>query len=375
MKTNPTQRHAGSPRAIQHIETNREDAVCTIPQYKTGSKGVNYDNIIAQVIADSPINFFVIDDAGVVTIGLGRGGEPVDIKSQELVGRSIYDISQDIPEVKTLIPELLKEKTGITTLHLRDRELDIWHTPLRDDRGRRVGSAVIIINVTERWRIEEKLREEQALLEDMLRYHERDRKLIAYEIHDGLVQDITAAHMLLTFLSNSNLPPSQIRNEVGKTVGLVKKALDEARQLIGGLRPPILDELGVISALSVLIDGLQSDHLTIDFTAKVQFERLEPLLEETIFRIVQQAINNIQCHSRAEQAEVRLTQEGEWLHLEIKDWGIGFDPASVSEDRFGLQGIRERARLMRGRAVIDSAPGKGTRIIVDLPVAYTLEKN
>ena len=105
----------------------------------------------------------------------------------------------------------------------------------------------------------------------------------------------------------------------------------------------------------------------------MQFERLEPLLEATIYRIVQQAINNIQRHSRAERAEIRLTQQGDWIHLEIQDWGIGFDPSSVSEDRFGLQGIRERARLMRGRAVIDSAPGKGTQINVDLPVAYPLE--
>ena len=83
----------------------------------------------------------------------------------------------------------------------------------------------------------------------------------------------------------------------------------------------------------------------------------------------EKAINNIQCHSRADRAEIRLTQQGEWLRIEIQDWGIGFDPSNVDKDRFGLQGIRERARLMRGRVVIDSAPGKGTQIIVELPVA------
>jgi signal transduction histidine kinase len=131
--------------------------------------------------------------------------------------------------------------------------------------------------------------------------------------------------------------------------------------------------MGVVLAISYLIDNIPHKKLAIEFSAKVQFERLEPLLEATIFRIVQQSINNIQRHSRADRAEVRLTQQGEWVYLEIQDWGIGFDPSSVSKDRFGLQGIRERARLMRGRAVIDSAPGNGTRINVDLPVAYTLD--
>ena len=159
------------------------------------------------------------------------------------------------------------------------------------------------------------------------------------------------------------------REQVQEASRLVQKALDEARQLIGGLRPPILEEMGVVSAISYLIDNLPRNKIAIDFDAKVQSERFEPLLEATIYRIVQQAINNIQRHSRASRAKIGLTQQGNWIHVEIQDWGIGFDPSSVNEDRFGLQGIRDRARLMRGRAVIESAPGKGTHINVDLPVA------
>ncbi len=165
------------------------------------------------------------------------------------------------------------------------------------------------------------------------------------------------------------MPDGEAREQIQEASRLVQKAVDEARRLIGGLRPPILEEMGVVSAISYLIDNLPHNKLTIDFSAKVQSERFEPLLEATIYRIVQQAINNIQRHSRASRAKVRLAQQGDWINVEIQDWGIGFDPSNVSEDRFGLQGIRERARLMRGRAVIDSAPGKGTHIKVDLPVA------
>ncbi len=216
----------------------------------------------------------------------------------------------------------------------------------------------------------EKPREEELLLKHMLRFHERDRQLIAYELHDGLVQYITASQMLLSYLIKSGeLPAGEVQEHIKEASRLMQKAVDEARQLISGLRSPILEEMGVVSAISYLIENLPKDGLTIDFSAKVQSERFEPLLEATIYRIVQQAINNIQRHSRANRAKVRLTQKGDWINVEIQDWGIGFDPSGVSEDRFGLQGIRERARLMRGRAVIDSAPGKGTHISVDLPTA------
>ncbi len=176
--------------------------------------------------------------------------------------------------------------------------------------------------------------------------------------------------MLLSYLMKSgNLPDGEARQQVQEANRLVQKAVDEARRLIGGSRPPILEEVGMVSAISYMIDNLPRNKLSIDFYAKVQSARFEPLLESTIYRIVQQAINNIQRHSCASRAKISLTQQGNWINVEIQDWGIGFDPSSVSEDRFGLQGIRDRARLMRGRAVIESAPGNGTHINVDLPAA------
>ena len=333
------------------------------------------DNILTRIIPDSPITVFGLDANGVITICTGRAGELSGIKSQEFVGQSAYDISQDIPDAENILSQVFSEETGITSLHFHGLEFDIWHTPLYDDKEETIGVAGIAIDVTQRWRIEEKLREEQSLLERMLRFHERDRQLIAYEIHDGLIQDATAAQMLLnSVLEHDNLPEGELRATIQEAGVLVQKAMDEARRLIGGLRPSILEEMGVVSAISYLINNLPANKHTINFITKLQFERLEPLLEATIYRIVQQAVNNIQRHSCADRAEIRLTQQGDWIHLEIQDWGIGFDLSNVSEDRFGLQGIRERARLMRGRAVIDSAPGKGTQIIVELPVAYPLEK-
>ena len=233
----------------------------------------------------------------------------------------------------------------------------------------------VSVDVTKRQRVEEELLAQLRLTEALLRSHERDRRLIAYEIHDGLVQDATGAQMHLeAIVETERVPAGPARDEIELALELVRRAVSEGRRLISGLRPPILDECGVVGAIGYLIDDQPADGPSIKFTVDVQFERLEPLLEATIYRIAQEAITNVRQHSRSDRAEVRLAQVDDRIQIEIRDWGVGFDPANIEGKRLGLQGIRERARLLRGRAVIDSAPGDGTRVFVDLPVAQAPEE-
>jgi signal transduction histidine kinase len=106
----------------------------------------------------------------------------------------------------------------------------------------------------------------------------------------------------------------------------------------------------------------------IEWSHDVQFDRLAPPLETALFRIIQEGLTNALRHSHSDRVCVRLVQRGDRLRLEVSDCGSGFDPARVDESRFGLAGIRERASLFGGEAIIDTAPGKGTRIAVELPV-------
>jgi signal transduction histidine kinase len=138
---------------------------------------------------------------------------------------------------------------------------------------------------------------------------------------------------------------------------------------MSGLRPPILDEAGVVLAVAYLIaEQSAPGELQIELTHRVSFDRLEPLLEGTIFRIVQEALNNVKRHSRSSRAEVKLAEREGRLQIEVRDWGVGFDPEQVSKDQFGLAGIRKRAALMGGQARIETSPGQGTRVLVDLPL-------
>ncbi len=130
----------------------------------------------------------------------------------------------------------------------------------------------------------------------------------------------------------------------------------------------ILDESGVVRAIEYLV-GESDGRTMIEFEHEVSFERLSPLVEGALFRICQEALNNATKHSGSQRVRIRLVQQGSWVRLVVSDQGIGFDPHQVTEKMFGLQGIRERARLLGGHATIDSAPGRGTRLTVEIPIS------
>jgi len=152
-------------------------------------------------------------------------------------------------------------------------------------------------------------------------------------------------------------------------IKLVRDGLDETRRLISGLRPPILDEFGIVAALDYLVcDKYGRDETEVRFTHDVQFERLAPPLESAVFRIVQESLTNARRHSNSELVHIQLEQRDKRLIVGIRDWGRGFDPEEIEDSRFGLRGIRERARLLGGQATIESTPGRGTHVVVDLPL-------
>ena len=143
----------------------------------------------------------------------------------------------------------------------------------------------------------------------------------------------------------------------------------EARRLIAGVRPPILDESGVAEAIAHLVHEEGRDKAPkIEYRSRVDFDRLDPTLENAIYRIAQEALANACKHSKSEKVQVSLVQHGDQVRIEIRDWGVGFDPKAVPKNHFGLEGIRQRARLLGGKCSIRSGVGKGTRITVDLPV-------
>lgn len=210
---------------------------------------------------------------------------------------------------------------------------------------------------------------EQDRLRRLLALLEQERRLIAFEIHDGLAQQLTAATMQLQSLQPCSERKAEECQQTFRIVqDLLAEGLREARALISGLRPPSLDEYGVEAAIQELILRAASPKFDIQFSCQLHDNRFTTVLENAIFRIVQEGITNFQRHAKADRLQIALTQHERSIEIEIRDWGHGFDPSGVSSSSFGLEGIRERVRLLGGHVEIASAPGQGTRISAAIPV-------
>lgn len=223
-------------------------------------------------------------------------------------------------------------------------------------------------DVTDRKEVEQRLEGEERVLRKLLDLHEQERKLIAYEIHDGLVQDLIGGKMLLDAVIDTEVQGAT--PSLHQASQLLRAAINEARRLINGLRPLVIDERGVVHAIEYLIaEEEQRGGPRIEFFHRVQFDRLPPLLEGTLFRIVQECINNARRHSGSPVIEIWLQQDANQLRLMVRDYGCGFDPETVADDRFGLEGIRKRAQIFGGTSAIESLQGEGTTVRVTLPLA------
>ena len=106
----------------------------------------------------------------------------------------------------------------------------------------------------------------------------------------------------------------------------------------------------------------------IHFESNVQFGRLASILENAFYRIAQEALTNACKHSQSKKVKVSLSGDGQEAWLKVQDWGVGFEPESVGKGHFGLEGIRQRVRLLGGRLTIESRPGVGTTVQVVVPI-------
>jgi len=216
------------------------------------------------------------------------------------------------------------------------------------------------------------LAQDRSRLKLLLEASDHERHLIGYEIHDGLAQQLAGAMMQFeAFDISKDKNPEQAAKAHAIGLQLIREAHAEARRLIGGLRPPQLEEGGITPAIENLIqESNKRSKVKIEFCSNLPQVRLEPMFENTVFHIVQECISNAFRHSKSKKVKVEITQHDEQLHIEVQDWGIGFDVDRVREEHFGLEGIQERAKVFGGSVSIKSQPHKGTDIVVELPIHH-----
>ncbi|MGA2797738.1 MAG: PAS domain S-box protein [Thermoguttaceae bacterium] len=322
---------------------------------------------------------------GIMLVVNGTFAKMLGYTPEELVGKrySEYTHPDDVGAQQRLLEELFAGKHDKILLEKRYIHKNggiIWGrlniSLIRDAEGVPLYGIGIIENITEQKQSAEAIQKEQQLLRRIIDLHERDRQITAYEIHDGIAQQVTASLFHLEAfrrLRESDAKTAEKSLEIA--LKLISQSVDETRRLISGLRPLILDEYGIIEAINYLVcENRERSGMQIDFHHDVRFKRLVPPLESAAFRIVQEAVANACRHSRSTGVIVEIAQCDDRLHIKVRDQGVGFDPNAVEETRFGLRSIRERARLLGGRAEIQSAPGSGTSISVELPVVLQADE-
>lgn len=209
----------------------------------------------------------------------------------------------------------------------------------------------------------------------LIELQERERQWLGFELHDGLIQELTAAVMFLESAASDCGATGETSESLAQADRLLRGALVEARRLIAGLQPAQLEDGGLAAALQRLIGDLH-DRSQVKFT--LHCDPLPPLphdWEWNLFRIAQECLNNVVKHSRASTAQIRCETRPTELQLTVEDHGQGFDPAKVPPNRYGLLGIRQRVNWMRGKLDLLSHPGRGTtvRVAVPLPSETTMQ--
>jgi two-component system NarL family sensor kinase len=199
---------------------------------------------------------------------------------------------------------------------------------------------------------------------------ENERRRVSRELHDSVNQLLaTVGHGLRS--AQSRLSPGQpAANDVRRSLAMLTEAIEEVRRIARNLRPPLLDDLGLLPALRLLAQEF-TENSRIKTSLDLPFE--EPALSVeaklALYRIAQEAFSNVDRHSEATRVRLKCAVRPGRLSLTIEDDGKGFDPAAaVSPDSSGLANLRERAALISGTFNVRSARGKGTLIEVSLPL-------
>jgi len=252
--------------------------------------------------------------------------------------------------------------------------------PVRDVRGAVVRFAGIAQDITESKEAEQTVRKTNRQLRNLSRRRiqeqEDERRRLSRELHDQIGQSLTAAKINVEVLRATENPA--LVGRIGETAAILDQLLGQVRQISLDLRPPMLDDLGLVPALRAFIDeqGRRAS-VAVRFSAEDIPEKLDPEIQITCFRIAQEAITNAVRHAKATQLDIALRcTGGKELRLLARDDGIGFDahPTQAQAVDLGLIGIRERAALVGGRARIISSPRKGTTIDVSLPLTFRGER-
>ena len=335
------------------------------------------------MVEDALIGVYIIKD-GIIEFANDKLAEIYGYEKNELFGMQSLDLVH--PEDRAMIREMRTKRLSGENVPseyeirgLKKNGDTIWVMRSFSLINYRGGPAIsgIVSDMTKRHKAEEALRESgkelRILSNQLLSAEEKERKRMARDLHDGIGQALSA----IKFSVENSL--RQLRNEADHrelksleaVIPLTQKTIEEVRRIVKDLRPSILDDLGILATINWFCREFQNVYAGIRIKTKiyVQESDIPSPLKTVIYRILQEALNNVAKHSRASLVQLKLDKSGNRIDLQIQDNGLGFDLAKTislkpSQRGFGLASMRERAELSGAAFEIVSSNGKGTVIRV-----------
>jgi len=299
-------------------------------------------------------------------------------KREEIIGKSLYDLYVDPKKRDEFLKEIIKNgKVTDYEALLIDKDKSQTHCSItaklvRDNHEHPIKIIGSLRNITERKRAEEHI---NILTQELMRTQENERQRISRYLHDQTAQNLSALRLdCETLLDKQPSIDSEIRQKLFRISKALRGCIKEIRNLSYDLLPPALDEMGLVNTLFQYCDDFSKEHgITVDFhSAGIKDLRLDFDTEINLYRLIQEGLNNIKKHAKADHVTVRLVAAFPDIILRIKDNGKGFNVLKRAanlrkEKRMGIHSMKQRARLLRGKMEIQSKPMQGTKISITLP--------
>ncbi len=315
----------------------------------------------------------LFESAGEGILLLREGGEIAECNAAaaDLIGARA---GENANAAETLPPALvtalsIRSRDGVHEVDVRLTGADgreVWVEPVQAQLPASDGlTQVVLRDVTDRKRRVSALERYSA---EILRAQEEERRRLGQEIHDDTMQALVLICRSLDAIEETG-DPDEVRSQLVELRDLAESTHDSLRALLGGLRSPVLDDLGLTPAVArLLTDTEQRSGILIDYEVIGPDRRLPAEQELALYRVAQEALRNVERHSDAATGSVTLRFDADGVELSVSDDGRGFDLLLASEGHLGILGMRERARIVGGRLDVRSYPGGGTTVTAVVPM-------
>jgi PAS domain S-box-containing protein len=364
------------------------------------------ENLYMTILENYPNGTITLYDRNYkVLLTEGSSFKILGTSKYDYLGKSIFEFMPEniSAHYKKLFASVFRGRIRTTEIFLNERYYAVTVVPVRDERNRVFGCLAFARNITEmkhtehqRQQVTEKLKMEIAerksieaslrvLSRHLVRAQENERLRLSHELHDGINQLLSAVKLKLHSVED-NVKGEQnpaVLNDMSVAKDYLERVIMEVRRLSKNLRPIPLEDTGINSALESLCNEFQ-DRTSVQVECSFDNlpKRLSSEIELTIYRIVQEAIHNVEKHAEARTVIVKLKQGKNKIKLEITDDGKGFDNKFLrswtkrysKQPKMGLIGMRERVEFIKGKFNIESIPGNGTKITIEIPLVYREDK-